>query len=90
MLYIETIYKEGSFSRAAQKLFVTQPALSAAVKRVESGMGEAIFDRTSRPLALTEAGEIYMEQIRRIAAVERETAVRISDQIGRASCRERV
>ncbi len=79
MLYIETIYKEGSFSRAAQKLFVTQPALSAAVKRVESGMGEAIFDRTSRPLALTEAGEIYMEQIRRIAAVERETAVRISD-----------
>lgn len=79
MLYIDTIYKEGSFSRAAQKLFVTQPALSAAVKRVETGLGEAIFDRASRPLALTEAGEIYIDQIRRIAAVERETAIRISD-----------
>lgn len=79
MIYIDAICREGSFSRAAKKLYVTQPALSAAVKRVEAAIGESIFDRARHPPVLTEAGRIYVEQIRKIAALERETAIQIDE-----------
>ena len=54
MEYIYEVYKEKSFSKAAAALFISQPSLSANVKRVENRIGYPIFDRSTKPLQLTE------------------------------------
>ena len=66
MQYIYTIYQERSFSKAAKKLFVSQPALSAVVKKAEKEIGEQIFDRSTLPFSVTGAGEYYISQVRQI------------------------
>lgn len=52
------IADEKSFSRAAEKMLRTQPALSIAIKRLEEELGETLFDRSSKSGTLTEAGKI--------------------------------
>lgn len=47
LLYIKTIADEGSMTRAAQKLFVTQPSLSHCVMNIEQQLGTRLFTRTS-------------------------------------------
>ncbi len=79
MDYIYEIYKEKSFTKAAQKLFVSQPALSASVKKVESELGAEIFDRSTSPISLTEAGRIYIEAAEQIYAVMTGLKERIDD-----------
>ena len=66
MEYVYTVYEEKSFSRAAKKLFMTQPALSAAVKKVESTLGLPIFDRSHSPLRLTDAGQAYIDAVQKL------------------------
>ena len=77
--YIYTIWQEGSFSAAARKLFVTQPALSIAVRRIEEEYGEAIFDREAKPLRLTPAGSIVLRTIERTLMLEKEMTDQIRD-----------
>ena len=55
--YILTVYKEGGFTNAAEKLFVSQPSLSASVKRIEEKVTAQIFDRSTTPVSLTEVGK---------------------------------
>lgn len=68
--YILSVYKEGSISKAAQKLFISQPALSSAIKKVETNLGYPIFDRKTTPISLTEYGIKYIEAIRQIETIE--------------------
>ena len=66
---IYTICQERSFSRAANKLYTSQPALSNMVKNLEEELGVPLFDRSSKPVRLTPAGQEYIraaEQIREI------------------------
>lgn len=70
--YIYAIYQEKSFSKAAQKLFVSQPWLSATVKKVEKELGLPLFDRKTNPISLTEAGAYYIQRIEQIMAIEQE------------------
>ena len=51
--YIYAVYQERSFSKAAQKLYVSQPWLSAAVKKTERELNARIFDRGTSPISLT-------------------------------------
>lgn len=60
--YIYEIYKEKSFTKAAKNLFISQPALSAAVKKLEEELHIKIFDR-SAPLTLTLEGTAYIKAI---------------------------
>ena len=62
--YVYEVYKERSFSRAAKNLFISQPALSVTVKRIEKKIGAPIFDRSTNPITLTECGEKYIEVIK--------------------------
>lgn len=55
-----TVAREGSFSRAAQKLGRTQPAVSQAIRKLEEQLGEPLVDRSSRDGALTDAGEVLL------------------------------
>ena len=71
-----------SFSAAAKALFISQPALSAAISRLEKELGFKIFDRTTVPLTLTQEGRIYMESLEEITESEKmmiERVKRISD-----------
>lgn len=70
--YVYAVYQEKSFSKAAQKLFVSQPWLSATVKKVEQELGFPLFDRSTNPISLTEAGEYYVEHIEQIMSIEQE------------------
>ncbi len=79
MMYAYTVYKEGSFSKAAEKLFLTQPALSISIQKIEQSIGMPLFDRSKRPLQLTEAGEIYIDTIKKILLVEQEQGKRLND-----------
>ena len=61
LFYMKTIAKEKSISKAAAKLYISQPSLSQYVARVESALGEKLFIRTGSGLNLTYAGEKYMQ-----------------------------
>ena len=76
LLYIKTIADERSLTRAAQKLYLTQPSLSHCVTNIEKQLGTRLFRRTSSGLMLTYAGERYYrmacEVLRVYAAFESE------------------
>jgi DNA-binding transcriptional LysR family regulator len=56
---------ERSFSRAAEKLFRTQPAVSLSVQRLEAELGERLIDRAGKDLLLTDAGRLVLDYARR-------------------------
>ncbi len=53
------IVDEGSFSRAAERAFRTQPAVSLAIRRLEAEIGAPLFDRSQTSPSLTEVGEVF-------------------------------
>ena len=55
--YIKTIAEMRSISAAAESLGISQPALSAHLKKTEAEVGAVLFDRSRQPLELTEAGQ---------------------------------
>jgi DNA-binding transcriptional LysR family regulator len=57
-----------SFTRAAEQLFITQPALTRTVRQLESVLGAALVDRTTHPVSLTSAGEEFLPYASRILA----------------------
>ncbi len=63
---------EKSFSRAAEKLLRTQPAVSLAIQRLEAQLGDRLIDRNGRDLLLTDAGRLAMEYARRFENLARE------------------
>jgi len=64
--YVYDVWMQKSFSKAAEKNYVSQPSLSSMVKKVETELGTQIFDRTSNPITLTEAGEVFIEYLDRL------------------------
>ena len=60
-----TVATEKSFSRAAEKLLRTQPAVSLAVQRLEAGLGEKLIDRSAKELVLTDAGVTVLDFAKR-------------------------
>lgn len=79
MDYVYEIYKERSFSKAAKKLYVSQPSLSATVKRIEKKVGYPLFDRSKKPLELTECGEQYIRTVEQIMAAKNDFANFVND-----------
>jgi len=66
LLYFWTVAKEGSVVRAADKLSLTQPTISGQARLLEESVGERLFERQGRGLALTETGRVafrYAEEI---------------------------
>jgi DNA-binding transcriptional LysR family regulator len=67
-----TVANERSFSRAAEKLARTQPAVSLALQRLESELGEKLLDRSAKDVVLTDAGRTVLEYARRFQNLESE------------------
>jgi DNA-binding transcriptional LysR family regulator len=76
------VVESGSFSAVARETRSTQSAVSKQVAALERALGAQLLARTTRSLALTEAGERYFEQARRLVAevAEAETALRAGEQ----------
>ena len=70
MDYVYAVYVNKSFSKAAEALYISQPALSAAIKKVEIEVGTPLFDRRTNPISLTEAGKYYIESVERVMQIE--------------------
>lgn len=80
--YVYAVYEEKSFSKAAQKLYITQPALSTAIKKVEKKIGSPIFDRSTSPIGLTPGGEVYIEAIEKLFSLEENTLNQLNNLNG--------
>ena len=67
--YLTAILEAGSISRAAAALEISQPSLSQYVQRLEKDVGAELFDRSTRPLSLTESGRIFYDAEKRVAQI---------------------
>jgi DNA-binding transcriptional LysR family regulator len=69
--YFVAIAEERSFTRAAERLWVAQPGLSTQMRRLEAELGVQLFERHTRGVDVTEAGELFLERARlTLAAAE--------------------
>ena len=82
-----TVATEGSFSRAAEKLARTQPAVSLALQKLEAQLGEKLVDRAGRDLILTDAGRIVLDYCRRFENLESEMLNALAELRDRAAGR---
>jgi DNA-binding transcriptional LysR family regulator len=77
MRYFTAVADRGSFTRAAQELHVAQQAVSQQVKALEQLLGVTLLERTSRQVALTPEGEVFLADCRRVLAGADRAALRV-------------
>jgi LysR family transcriptional activator of nhaA len=72
LLYFWTVAKEGSISRACEKLLLAQPTISGQLRLLEESIGEKLFKKAGRGLALTEVGQVVFQYADEIFGIGRE------------------
>ncbi|MBT0782828.1 LysR family transcriptional regulator [Paracoccus sp. pheM1] len=81
------IVDSGSFTRAAERLHMTQSTISQQLARLEDAAGHALIDRAARPVLPTPQGERLLGYARRILALQQEAAAALGDPSGTSSIR---
>ena len=79
LLYVKTVADEKSLSKAAHKLFLTQPSLSVCIQKIEATLGVKLFKRTNSGLLLTFAGERYYQIATDILKIYSDFQIEVSD-----------
>ncbi|CAG9217335.1 LysR family transcriptional regulator [Paraburkholderia tropica] len=64
--HVIALAEEGSFARAAQRVHLSQPALSRSIQSIEDDLGMALFDRTTREVQITPAGEMVVRRAKKV------------------------
>ncbi len=82
LTYVIAVAECQSISKAAEKLYVTQPSLSQYIHSIEKQLGMKLFDRSLSPIQLTDAGKLYVEWARKILAMEESMNNAMSDLMG--------
>ena len=81
------ILDAGSFTRAADRLHMTQSTISQQLARLEDGVGQVLVDRDARPISATPSGERLLGYARRILALQHEARTVLGDPAGTTSIR---
>ena len=81
MDYAYAVYKEQSFTKAAKVLCISQPALSATIKKLETNLGHPIFDRSGKTITLTDIGERYIRSAEQIMLVRQNFQQELEDLV---------
>jgi len=74
------VAKQGNFSRAGQKVFRSQSAVSAQIRQLEQDYGEKLLDRVGKAVRLTPAGEVLLEYAHRLLTLRAESLRAVADQ----------
>jgi len=77
--FFVAVVQEGSFSKAAERVFRTQPAVSIAIRRLEEEIGAPLFERSQKTPALTEVGELVYDHAKRILSLRDQTVDVVSE-----------
>ncbi|MBQ7319955.1 MAG: LysR family transcriptional regulator [Clostridia bacterium] len=77
--YVYAVYKEKSFTAAAAKLYVSQPCLSAAIKKIEQQIGRPLFERRTGDLTPTRIGYEYLACAQKIMEIEAAFSQKLDD-----------
>jgi len=68
LVYFDAVARHASFTRAAETLRIAQPAVSAQIRQLEHELGTVLLERTTRRVALTHAGELFLAHARSVLA----------------------
>lgn len=77
--YVLQIIRQGSLTKAAAALGISQPALSSGLTNLESEMGFKVFNRRTTPVSLTPEGRLYVDYIHRLGTLSEDFARRLDD-----------
>lgn len=77
--YFLRVAERGNFTRAAEELNISQPALSRSIQKLEEELGQPVFERKTRSVALTDAGTLLQSRAQQILALIEDTKAEISD-----------
>lgn len=76
---VYAIYQYGSFSKAADELFISQSSLSMSIQKIESEIGVPLFDRRQHPIKLTQAGSVLIRFYLNVKPLQTDMFARIQD-----------
>jgi LysR family hydrogen peroxide-inducible transcriptional activator len=79
LAYFLKVAERGNFTRAADELQISQPALSRSMQRLETEIGQPVFERQSRRVTLTDAGELLLSRARQMLQIYSDTKREIVD-----------
>ncbi len=77
--YFLRIAERGSFTRAAEELLISQPALSRSIQKLEEELGQPVFERRTRSVCLTEAGTLLQARVQQVLSILEDTKAEITD-----------
>lgn len=90
MKYFAEVAKTQSMTKAAAKLFVSQPALSKTIMKMEQELGVSLIERTGRGVQLTPGGRAYYESVKYILQAVDSAAVQIRNMNNRTACEVKI
>jgi DNA-binding transcriptional LysR family regulator len=80
--YFVTVVRDGTFTKAAERLYITQPSLSEQIRKLETELGSPLFQRLGRRLALTSAGECLLPHAEKVMFEVEQARARVQEVRG--------
>jgi LysR family hydrogen peroxide-inducible transcriptional activator len=77
--YFLQVARRGNFTRAAEDLMISQPALSRSIQKLEEELGQPVFERKTRSVSLTDTGTLLQARAQQVFAILEDTKAEITD-----------
>lgn len=84
--YVLALAEEKNLTKEAKRLYISQPGLTAYINKLEEYLGIRLFDRTTVPIRITEAGTLYIKKMKQIQKEELQLRMDLKDMADQKSC----